>query len=86
MTDQYDRQFYEWAAVEFSESSHEHSYVNVRYRLLFRLHRDTWEDNQFHALSGEHVQIQPNMQSSGLENAFGILLWQQMHCHRKIHA
>jgi len=85
-THQYDRQFYEWAAVDFSESSHEHSYVNVRYHFPFRLHRDTWEDDQFHALSGEHVQIHPEKESSGLENAFGILLWQQMHCLRKIHA
>jgi len=30
VTHQYDRQFYEWAAVDFSELSHEHSYVNVR--------------------------------------------------------
>jgi len=43
-TYQYERQFYEWAAVNFPESSHEHLYVYVRYYFPFRLHRDTWED------------------------------------------
>lgn len=74
-----------WAAVEFSEPSQEHSYINVRYHFPFRLHRDIWEDNQFHALSSEHMQIHPEMEFSSLGNAFGILLWQHMHCQRKIH-
>jgi hypothetical protein len=77
-THQYDRQFYDWSAVDFSESSHEHLCVNVRYHFPIRPHRDTWEDDQLHTLSGEHVQIQPEMEPFGLENAFGMLLWQQM--------
>jgi len=43
------------------------SYVNVRYRLPFRLHTDTWK---FHALSDEHGKIHPYMELSGWKMPF----------------
>jgi hypothetical protein len=53
--------------------------------LPFQTTQKHLQDNQFHALSGEHAKTHPYTESASRENAFGILLQQHVHFHRKIH-